>query len=148
MFKKITLVTCLLALSQVALIQSAVAGPAADEAQKHFAAIGMGDVDPLMAEYAPDASLNWIGGSLDGTYVGTQNIRAVWEKFTKAQGMLKVSVEKLEESSNPKGSTVTANVKFEGKQAIKVRYVIVSRDGHIVSETWQIDPALTLGTAY
>ena len=34
---------------------------------------------------------------------------------------MKVSVDKLEESSNPKGSTVSVNVEFEGKAPLKVR---------------------------
>jgi hypothetical protein len=63
----------------------------------------------------------------------------------KAQGPLKVTVETLEESVNPKGSTVTANVLFVGKAPIKVRYVLVYRDNMIVSETWQIDPKLAVG---
>jgi hypothetical protein len=37
---------------------------------------------------------------------------------------------------------VTANVTFQGKQPIKVRYVLTYRDNKIVSETWQIDPKL------
>lgn len=63
----------------------------------------------------------------------------------KAQGPLKVTVETLEESVNPKGSTVTANVLFVGKAPIKVRCVLVYRDNMIVSETWQIDPKLAVG---
>ena len=54
-------------------------------------------------------------------------------KFGKAAGPL-----------NPKGSTVSANVQFDGKQPIKVRYVLTYRDGKVVSETWQIDPKLVL----
>ncbi len=37
-----------------------------------------------------------------------------------------VSVDKLEESSNPKGSTVSANVEFEGKAPVKVRHVYLN----------------------
>ena len=39
---------------------------------------------------------------------------------------MKVSVDKLEESSNPKGSTVSANVEFEGKAPVKVRHVYLN----------------------
>ena len=52
--------------------------------------------------------------------------------------------DKLEESANPQGATVTANVQFEGKQPIKVRYVLTYREGQLVSETWQINPKLTV----
>ena len=54
-------------------------------------------------------------------------------------------VKGLEESANPKGSTVTANVLFVGKAPIKVRYVLVYRDNMIVAETRQIDPKLAIG---
>jgi hypothetical protein len=123
----------------------AVAGPA-DEARLHFQAIGSGDVGLLARGYADNAQLNWIGGPLDGTYTGVDNIRGVWEKFGKASGPLRVSVDKLEESANPKGVTVTANVQFEAKQPIKVRYVLTYREGKLVSETWQIDPKLTVAS--
>ena len=125
----------------------AAAAPA-DDAKTHFQAIGSGDLTVLMRGYGDQAQFNWVGGPLDGTYSTPDAIRGVWEKFTKSQGALKVSVDKLEESANPKGSTVSANVQFEGKQPIKVRYVLTFRDGKIVSETWQIDPKLTVAAAY
>lgn len=128
----------------VAAAGGALAGPAADEAKLHFQAIGSGDTVLLARGYADNAQLHWIGGPLDGTYAGGDAIRGVWEKFTKAQGPLKVTVGKLEEAANPKGATVTANVQFEGKQPIKVRYVLTYRDTKLVSETWQIDPKLAL----
>ncbi len=126
---------------------TAFAGPT-DDAKMHFQAVGSGDLALLMRGYADNAQFNWVGGPLDGTYTGADNIRGVWEKFTKSQGAMKVSVDKLEESANPKGSTVSANVQFEGKQPIKVRYVLTYRDGKIANETWQIDPKLTVAGAY
>ena len=125
----------------------AAAAPA-DDAKTHFQAIGSGDLTVLMRGYGDQAQFNWVGGPLDGTYSTPDAIRGVWEKFTKSQGTLKVSVDKLEESTNPKGATVSANVQFEGKQPIKVRYVLTFRDGKIVSETWQIDPKLAVAAAY
>ena len=123
---------------------SAIAGPSTDEAKLHFQAIGSGDTALLARGYADNAQLNWIGGPLDGTYTGPASIVGAWETFTKSQGPLKVSVGKIEESGNPKGATVTANVQFEGKQPIKVRYVLTYREGKLVNETWQIDPKLAL----
>ena len=125
----------------------AAAAPA-DDAKTHFQAIGSGDLTVLMRGYGDQAQFNWVGGPLDGTYSTSDAIRGVWEKFTKSQGTLKVSIDKLEESANPKGSTVSANVQFEGKQPIKVRYVLTFRDGKIMSETWQIDPKLAVAAAY
>lgn len=140
MFKTSYLAIATLAL---AAATSAHAAPS-DDARTHFQAIGSGDLSVVMRGYADQAQFNWIGGPLDGTYASSDAIRGVWEKFTKSQGPLKVSVDKLEESANPKGSTVSANVQFEGKAPIKVRYVLTFREGKIVSETWQIDPKLSV----
>ena len=46
----------------------------------------------------------------------------------------------LREAVNPMGATVTANVVFKGKGPIPVRYVLVYRDGKVISEVWQINP--------
>lgn len=127
----------------LALATPALAGPA-DDAQKHFQAIAAGDVAAIAAGYAENARLEWVGGPLDGSYSGPAAIQAVWEKFAKAQGTLTLAVDKLEESANPKGTTVSANVQFTGKAPIKVRYVLTYRDGKIASETWQIDPKLAM----
>lgn len=125
---------------------SAFAGPA-DDARSHFQAIASGDVASVMKGYADSARFEWIGGPLDGTYATADAIKGVWTKFAAAQAPLKVTVGAIEESMNPKGSTVSANVLFEGKMPIKVRYVIVYRDGKIVGETWQIDPKLAVASA-
>lgn len=142
--KHIFLITTL----SLASIGSAIAGPAAEAAQTHFKAIATGDLSIVMRGYAANPQLNWVGGPLDGTYTGTDTIRATWEKFGKAVGPLKVGVTNLEESANPKGTTVSANVIFEGQMPIKVRYVLTYRDDKLVSETWQIDPKLAVASAY
>ena len=141
MFKTLSLTACAAAILFSAT--GAMAAPA-DDAKTHFQAIGSGDLAVVMRGYADQAQFNWVGGPLDGTYANPDAVRGVWEKFTKSQGPLKVSVDKLEESANPKGSTVSANVQFEGKAPIKVRYVLTFREGKIVSETWQIDPKLSV----
>jgi len=131
----------------LSLISAAHAGQASLDATTHFQAIASGDVQVVMRGYKDSAQLQWLGGPLDGNYAGAAPIRDVWEKFTKSQGTLKLTVDKLEESTNTNGSTVTANVLFEGKGPIKVRYVLVYRDNMIVSETWQIDPKLMVAGA-
>ena len=123
---------------------AAFSGPS-DDASAHFKAIASGDVEQIMQGYAGNASLQWVGGPLDGAYAGSDKIRETWEKFAKANTPLEVTVARLEESANPKGSTVTANVEFKGKASIKVRYVLVYREGKLVNEVWQIDPKLALG---
>ena len=141
MFKTLSLSACAAAILFAAT--GAIAAPT-DDAKAHFQAIGSGDLAIVMRAYADNAQFNWVGGPLDGTYTSSDAIRATWEKLMKSQGTMKVSVDKLEESANPKGSTISANVQFEGKAPIKVRYVLTFREGKIVSETWQIDPKLSV----
>lgn len=114
----------------------------AADAQAHFKAVAAGDVDRIVSAYTDGARLEWIGGPLNGTYTGAAKIREVWGKFTKANGPLELSTGSIEESANPSGSTVTANVELKGKNTIKVRYVLTYRDGKLANEIWQIDPKL------
>lgn len=134
----------LLFLTLTGIAGAALAGPAADDARQHFKTIAAGDVEQLARGYAADATLQWIGGPLDGVYSGDARLREVWGKFATAQGKLDVRVGNLQESANPKGATVTADVEFRGKTTIKVRYVLAYRDGKVVSEVWQIDPNLAM----
>jgi hypothetical protein len=139
--------TLALGAAALTLASSAIAAPA-DDARTHFQAIASGDLQIVMRAYADNARFEWIGGPLDGSYTTPEAIRGVWTKFVGAQGALKLSVDKLEESANPMGATVSANVLFEGKAPIKVRYVLAFRNGKIVSETWQIDPKLAIAAGY
>lgn len=118
----------------------ALAGPAADMAKAHFAAIAAADVPAVISQYADDAALQWVGGPLNGVYVGASNIAPVWAKFAESQGKLAADVANLQEAANPAGATVTADVTFKGKQPIPVRYVLVYRGGKLASEVWQINP--------
>jgi len=142
--------TRLLAVTASTLMLAAGAAGAApmDDAQTHFQAVASGDVAVLMRAYADNARFEWVGGPLDGSYTSSDSIRGVWEKFTKSQGALKLTVGQIEEFANPKGATVTANLLFVGKAPIKVRYVLTFREGKIVSEIWQIDPKLMVAAAY
>lgn len=130
----------------LSLSGTALAGPAADAAKLHFKAIAAGDVEQLMRGYSDDANLQWVGGPLDGVYTGGDKLRAVWSKFAQAQGALGHAVNNVQENANPKGTTVTANVEFQGKNTIKVRYVLTYRGDKIVNEIWQIDS--NLGQVY
>ena len=144
MFKSIVSTLCLAGLAGAT--GSAFAGPS-DDASAHLRAIASGDVQSTMAAYADNARLEWIGGPLDGTYATQDAIRGVWTKFTGAQGPLKLSVDRLEESANPEGATVSANALFEGKAEVKVRYILTFRSGKVIAETWQVDPALAVAAA-
>lgn len=126
----------------VALLSTAAFAASVDNAQMHFKAIAAGDVERSTSQYAQDAVLVWIGGPLDGTYSGMAELRAVWTKFMQQQGEIELTVGKIVENANPKGSTVTADVVYNGKIAVKVRHILVIRDGKIITEIWQIDPKL------
>jgi ketosteroid isomerase-like protein len=131
----------LVAAAMLLPLSAAIAGPT-DDANAHFKAIGAGDVEQIMHGYADNATFQWVGGPLDGAYAGSDKIKEVWTKFAKGNAPLEVSASKVEESANAKGATVTANVEFKGKTTIKVRYVLVYREGKLVNEVWQIDPKL------
>ncbi len=129
------------------LLAGCVSGPAAAEtaterAAAHFDAIAQGRVAAVTAAYTEASTFQWVGGPLDGAYTGKAAIAEVWRKFTGAQGPLDVEVMNIAENANPKGATVTADVKFLGKKTIPVRYVLTYRGDALVSEIWQIDPKL------
>jgi len=129
-----------------AMIGVAHAAPQND-AQAHVRALENGDVSALMSHYAPDARLYWIGGPLDGDYANADAIGEVWTKFIRAQGGGgKATLENWHTSVNPKGATVTASLLFDGQTAVKVFYVLSYRNDKIVSEIWQVDPALNIAT--
>ncbi len=124
------------------------AGPAGDATQARIDAIAKGNEAAITGAYAPGAVLEWVGGPLDGRYATPQALAEVWAKFAKANPDLTAKVSDLREAANPKGATVSADVVFQGKAAIPVRYVLTWRDGKIVAEIWQVDPALTQKSGY
>jgi hypothetical protein len=132
------MITLILALSS----GLAFAGSASDDAQARFDSIASGDVNAVITQYQDSATLQWLGGPLDGTYTGKEQLSTVWSKFTKAQGPMKVKVQNLVEHANPKGSTVTADVFFAGNKTVPVHYVLSYRDGKLVNEIWQVSPSL------
>jgi len=123
-------------------VNQAFASSVTDKASAHFNAIGTGEIAAVTADYTDKTVFLWIGGPLDGDYHGKDAITDVWKKFTKAQGPLEVQVSNIAENANPKGSTVTADVRFKGKNTVPVRYVLTYRGEKLVAETWQIDPKL------
>ena len=118
------------------------AGPASELAETHFRAIAAGKVNDVVMQYHDNASLHWLGGPLDGHYAGKQALGTVWGKFTNALGPMEVKFENMAENSNPKGTTITADVFFKGKKMIPVRYILSYRGDKLVNEIWQISPGL------
>ena len=130
-------------LAVVALVWAqAVSAAPGDDAQRHLSAIAGNDVEALMSGYAEGATMQWVGGPLDGVYTGHEQLKALWTRFAKAQGKLELALGSVEENANPKGATVNAQARYRGASQTKVRHVIVYRDGKIVAEVWQIDPAM------
>lgn len=124
---------------------AAMAGPL-DEAKgrAHLDAVAAGDLDALMRDYADDAYMDWVGGPLDGRYRGKAAIRAVWEKFIAANAgkPRPATFGKLSAFANPKGASVQAKAEYGGALPLKVLHVLTYRDGELVTELWQIAPAL------
>lgn len=74
--------------------------------------------------------------------MGNVQLRDLWTRLAKAQGVLELAIAQVEENTNPIGATVTSNARFRGNAQTKVRHVLVYRGAKIVAEVWQIDPAM------
>jgi len=101
-------------LSQVeAQLSSAQANTPLALAMSHWNNIAIENVSAIIQEYAPNATLHWVGGPLTGTYMGTTQISATWTKFTdlyEAVFWYAVTPPTVSKSSN--GYTVTAPLQF------------------------------------
>ena len=117
----------------------AFASMKAPDAQMHFKAIANANLAGIMSQYAPNATLHWVGGPLDGSYSGTAAIKGVWTKFTHVMGKMTETASNIMVAGDGKGMTVTADVHFKGHPSVPVRYVLVYRGRKIVDEVWQID---------
>ena len=124
---------------------SVLAGPLDEaKAKAHLNAVAAGDLDALMKDYADDATLDWVGGALDGRYQGKAAIAAVWQKFIAANAgkPRPAKFGKPEAYANPKGATVEAKAEYGGTTPVKVWHALTFRDGSLSTEIWQIAPAL------
>lgn len=125
----------------------ALAGPLDEaKAQAHLNAVAAGDLDALMRDYADDAYMDWVGGSLDGRYHGKTAIKAVWQKFIAANAAMPrpAKFSKLAAYANSKGATVEAKAEYGGTTPLKVWHALTYRDGNLATEIWQIAPAIQL----
>lgn len=129
----------------LALASTPALATPAGQAQAHFRAIAAGRVHQIMQQYAHGATFQWIGGPLNGFYSGRDSIGRVWSKFSKAVAPDSYRAWNVHTAVNPDGTTVTADVEFQGRKNIKVRYVLVYRENKLVNEIWQIDPGLRVG---
>jgi hypothetical protein len=123
----------------------ASAGPLDEKkAEAHLKAIAAGNVEALVADYAEDAYLDWVGGPLEGRYTGKAAIREVWKKFVAANdGQPRTArFGKLSTYTNPKGASYDVDAEYGGKTPVKVWHALVYRDGVLTTEIWQIAPAI------
>lgn len=137
----------ILSLSVCLVSAAALAGPLDEKkAEAHLQAIAASDVGALMADYADDAYMDWVGGPLEGRYHGKAAIQAVWQKFIAANdGQPRPAQRgKLSVHGNPKGVSLAVEAEYGGKTAVKAWHVLVYRDGVLTSEIWQIAPAIKL----
>jgi ketosteroid isomerase-like protein len=132
-------------LGYLAFASLAVAGPLDEKkAADHLQAVAAGDVEALMRDYVEDVSIEWVGGPLDGRYRGRAAVREVWQKFAaQNDGQPRPArFGRIEQFAHPQGVTLTASAEYGGKTTVRVRHVLVYRDGELTSEVWQIAPAL------
>ena len=117
------------------------------KAKAHLEAIAAGKLDALMADYADDVYMDWIGGPLDGRYRGKAAVRAVWQKWIAAnRGKPRTAkVSEIEAYANPAGASIEASAEYGGVTPVKVWHVLVYRDGALVTEIWQIAPVMAVG---
>lgn len=136
---KRTLTTALLTLAaSLALAQPSRADDTTKMIDTRAQTIAKGDVTAIMADYAAEPVLHWIGGPLAGEYKGADAIKAVWTKFTTAQAPLTVKV------SNPHAmgaDTLMADTAFTGAKgnAIPVLLTEKTEGGKIKEETWKVN---------
>jgi hypothetical protein len=144
MLRFVSIIACSLLFG---FIQVAQAGPLDDaKAKAHLQAVATGDLDALMRDYAEDAYMDWVGGPLDGRYRGKTAIGEVWKKFIANNGgkPRPAKLGKLESYSNPKGTTFEIPAEYGGEKPVKAWHVLTYRDGQLVTEIWQIAPAINI----
>lgn len=126
-------------------VQTALAGPLDEaKAKAHLQAVADGNLDAVMRDYTDDAYLDWVGGPLDGRYHGKAAIGEVWKKFIANNGgkPRPAKFGKPEAYANPKGTSVETSAEYGGEHPVKAWHVLTFRDGSLVTEIWQIAPAI------
>ena len=99
--------------------------------------IAKGDVAAIMADYAPEPVLHWVGGPLAGDYKGTEAIKGVWTKFT---GMMVPLTVKTSGEHEMGTDTLMAETTFTNKagKTVAVELTELVEDGKIKEETWKV----------
>jgi ketosteroid isomerase-like protein len=144
MLRFVSIIACSLLFG---FLQVAQAGPLDEaKAKAHLKAAADGDMDAVMRDYTEDAYMDWVGGKLDGRYRGKAAIGDVWKKFIANGGgkPRPVTFGKLTSHSNPTGTSVEMAAEYGGEKPVKVWHVLTYRDGQLMTEIWQIAPAINI----
>ena len=98
----------------------------------HWNNIAIENNTTVMSEYAPNATLHWVGGPLNGTYTGTSAINTTWNRFfTLWSAVWFYSEAPPTVSLNGKMATVNAQVQFVVQSASNTsqfKYINVTYD--------------------
>ncbi len=101
--------------------------------------IAKGDVAAIMADYAPEPVLHWVGGPLAGEYKGADAIKGVWTKFT---GMMAPLTVKTSNEHAMGADMLMADTAFTNKAGKTIMVVLSEKaeGGKIKEETWKVNP--------
>jgi len=92
------------------LADPALAETPANLAKMQLDAVGTEDVAKITAQHNAVSPFAWVGGPLDGTFIGPQPRAELSGKFAKAYAPRKGAVRDMKESGNPAGTAVTVDV--------------------------------------
>ena len=134
--KRIT--TTLLTLTAALLLAHAASAQDTKMIDTRADTIAKGDVAAIMADYASEPTLHWIGGPLAGEYKGEEAIKGVWTKFT---GMMAPLTVKTSGEHAMGTDTLMADTAFTNKAGKTVMVVLTEKaeGGKIKEETWKVN---------
>ncbi len=81
----------------------------------HWDQVAIENASAVTSQYVPTATLDWVGGSLNGVYTGSARIDSAWNHFFTAWGAIWFYTEtppSVAVAANGSAATVTAPVQF------------------------------------
>jgi len=128
-------------------------------AYRHISAICAKDLSGIMSQYAPDAKLYWLGGTLNGNFTDKNGIQDEWSKFFKSNSGCCVNCTNFNTKTLSgfhagwTGGVVTARLNILtlrpdgtlGQIPVNYALVYMLRDGNwvLVDEWWAVAPNWT-----
>jgi cytoskeletal protein RodZ len=107
----------------------------------HWTAVANRNATGLGNEYAKDAVVAWVGGGLNGTYTGKNQIDTMWSKFAGATTPMRFDVTKVSyDLTNDRPAIDETVVLHNSKGSIHVDSTIVYNSNQkIIAEIWKLD---------